>query len=73
MDTPGFEVVRDVPNMHHHAPEEHCEIVMRDVRVPADAMLCNEGDGFMLAQARLGPAAFTTACAPPGSAKWRSS
>lgn len=55
MDTPGFEVVRDVPIMHHHAPEGHCEIVMRDVRVPVDAMLGNEGDGFMLAQARLGP------------------
>jgi acyl-CoA dehydrogenase len=55
MDTPGFEVVRDVPIMHHHAPEGHCEIVMRDVRVPAEAMLGNEGDGFMLAQARLGP------------------
>ncbi|MDP5348118.1 MAG: acyl-CoA dehydrogenase family protein [Paracoccaceae bacterium] len=55
MDTPGFQVVRDVPIMHHHAPEGHCEILMRDVRVPVDAMLGNEGDGFMLAQARLGP------------------
>ena len=41
--------------MHHHAPEGHCEILMRDVRVPVNAMLGNEGDGFMLAQARLGP------------------
>lgn len=55
MDTPGFEVVRDVAIMHHHAPEGHCEIMMRDVRVPVDAMLGGEGDGFMLAQARLGP------------------
>ncbi|WP_417679677.1 acyl-CoA dehydrogenase family protein [Pseudodonghicola sp.] len=55
MDTPGFEVVRDVPIMHHHAPEGHCEVVFRDVRVPLDAMLGQEGDGFMLAQARLGP------------------
>ncbi|WP_109466900.1 acyl-CoA dehydrogenase family protein [Albibacillus kandeliae] len=55
MDSPGFEIVRDVPIMHHHAPEGHCEIVLRDVRVPATAMLGEEGDGFMLAQARLGP------------------
>jgi len=55
MDTPGVEVVRDVPIMHHHAPEGHCEVVYRDVRVPAENMLGNEGDGFMLAQARLGP------------------
>jgi acyl-CoA dehydrogenase len=55
MDSPGFKVVRDVPIMHHHAPEGHCEIVLRDVRVPLDAMLGREGDGFKLAQARLGP------------------
>lgn len=55
MDTPGVEVVRDVPIMHHHAPEGHCEVVYRNVRVPRDAMLGQAGDGFMLAQARLGP------------------
>ena len=55
MDAPGVEVVRDVPIMHHHAPEGHCEVVYRDVRVPAENMLGAEGDGFMLAQARLGP------------------
>jgi len=55
MDTPGVEVVRDVPIMHHHAPEGHCEVVYRNVRVPRDAMLGQDGDGFMLAQARLGP------------------
>jgi len=55
MDTPGVRVVRDVPIMHHHAPEGHCEVVYDNVRVPRDAMLGQEGDGFMLAQARLGP------------------
>lgn len=55
MDAPGVEIVRDVPIMHHHAPEGHCEVVFRNVRVPLDAMLGAEGDGFMLAQARLGP------------------
>ena len=55
MDTPGVRVVRDVPIMHHHAPEGHCEVLYDNVRVPLDAMLGQEGDGFMLAQARLGP------------------
>lgn len=55
MDAPGVTVVRDVPIMHHHAPEGHCEVLYRDVRVPRSAMLGTEGDGFMLAQARLGP------------------
>lgn len=55
MDTPGVEVVRDVPIMHHHAHEGHCEVVYRNVRVPVDNILSKEGDGFMLAQARLGP------------------
>ncbi len=54
-DAPGVEIVRDVPIMHHHAPEGHCEILFRDVRVPATNMLGQEGDGFALAQARLGP------------------
>lgn len=55
MDTPGVKVVRDVPIMHHHAPEGHCEVLFSNVRVPQDAILGKEGDGFLLAQARLGP------------------
>ena len=54
-DTPGFEVVRNVPIMHHHAPEGHCEVLLRDVRVPVSNLLGEEGKGFALAQARLGP------------------
>jgi len=54
-DTPGFEVVRDVPIMHHHSPEGHCEVVFRDCRVPAENLVGEEGDGFKIAQARLGP------------------
>ena len=55
MDTPGVEVVRNIAVVHHHAPEGHCEIVFRDVRVPQDHLLGEWGEGFKLAQARLGP------------------
>jgi acyl-CoA dehydrogenase len=55
LDTPGVEIVRNVAIMHHHAPEGHCEIVYRDVRVPVENVLGKEGQGFALAQARLGP------------------
>ena len=55
MDTPGVEVVRNISVVHHHAPEGHCEIVLRDVRVPVDHLLGTWGDGFSMAQARLGP------------------
>ena len=55
MDAPGLEIVRNIPVMQHQAIEGHCEIVFRQVRVPADQLLGTEGAGFALAQARLGP------------------
>ncbi len=55
IDTPGVEVVRNIAVVHHHAPEGHCEIVFRQVRVPADHLLGVWGEGFAMAQARLGP------------------
>jgi acyl-CoA dehydrogenase len=54
-DTPGITVVRNIPTLSHLAPEGHCEILFRDVRVPADHLLGSEGSGFAMAQARLGP------------------
>ena len=61
-DTPGLEIVRDVPNMHHPYPGRfarhpmgHSEVIYRDVRVPAENLIGNPGDGFVLAQKRLGP------------------
>ncbi|MFG1304720.1 acyl-CoA dehydrogenase family protein [Xanthobacter autotrophicus] len=54
-DTPGVRLVRDVPIMHHHTPEGHCEVLFQNVRVPAENLLGEEGQGFALAQARLGP------------------
>ncbi len=55
MDTPGVEVVRNLSIMHHVAPEGHCEMRFADVRVPVSNLLGEEGRGFALAQARLGP------------------
>lgn len=55
LDAPGVELVRNIPLMHYHAPEGHGELVFRNVRVPADNLLGEEGGGFAMAQARLGP------------------
>ncbi|MGV8892546.1 MAG: acyl-CoA dehydrogenase family protein [Burkholderiaceae bacterium] len=54
-DTAGVEIVRNINIMNHHSPEGHCEIVFRNVRVPAVNLLGKEGGGFAMAQARLGP------------------
>jgi acyl-CoA dehydrogenase len=54
-ETPGFEVVRNIPIMSHYAPEGHCEVVFRNVRVPVSNLLGKENEGFAIAQARLGP------------------
>ena len=54
-ETPGLTIVRNPPVMHHQAPEGHCEITFVNVRVPVDNLLGEEGGGFALAQARLGP------------------
>jgi acyl-CoA dehydrogenase len=55
MDTPGLTVTRNIPVLHHQAPEGHCEIVLRGVRVAAAGLLGEWGAGFRMAQARLGP------------------
>ena len=55
MNSPGVELVRNIPIMNHRSPEGHCELVFRDVRVPTTSLLGEEGSGFALAQARLGP------------------
>jgi acyl-CoA dehydrogenase len=55
MDAKGLRVVRNIPIMHHLAPEGHCELTFENVRVPTANLLGEEGAGFALAQARLGP------------------
>jgi acyl-CoA dehydrogenase len=58
-DTPGFEVVREVPVMGDHGDGGHCEIRLTGCRVPSENMLGGRGEGFKLAQARLGPGRIT--------------
>ena len=55
MDTPSIEIERNISYMNHLAPEGTCEVVYRQVRVPVENLLGEEGAGFALAQARLGP------------------
>jgi acyl-CoA dehydrogenase len=55
MDTPGVELVRSLSVFGYDDQHGHGEIVFRDARVPTSYLLGNEGDGFAIAQARLGP------------------
>jgi acyl-CoA dehydrogenase len=63
-DAEGVEIVRDVPTMEDPGGGAgrfraggygHAEIVYRDVRVGPEALLGESGQGFWLAQLRLGP------------------
>ena len=51
----GLTIERNIPVMDHVAVEGHCELVFRNVRIPVDGLLGTPGEGFAMAQARLGP------------------
>ncbi|MFE2598946.1 acyl-CoA dehydrogenase family protein [Streptomyces sp. NPDC059396] len=56
-DTPGLEVRRAmrVYGFEDHYHGGHAEVVFENVRVPAAHLVGEEGGGFAIAQARLGP------------------
>jgi acyl-CoA dehydrogenase len=56
-DTPGVEVVRAIPVLGHAGRgwSTHCEVRYTGVRVPRENVLGEPGDGFRIAQKRLGP------------------
>jgi alkylation response protein AidB-like acyl-CoA dehydrogenase len=56
-DTPGVEIVRPIPVLGHAGSgwSTHCEVWYRGVRVPVANTLGEPGDGFRIAQKRLGP------------------
>jgi acyl-CoA dehydrogenase len=55
LDTPGVNIKRTLSVFGYDEGHGHCEVIYDNVRVPATNLLGEEGSGFLIAQARLGP------------------
>ena len=55
LDTPGVRIVRTLSVFGYDEGHGHCEVYFDGVRVPRANLLGEEGGGFAIAQARLGP------------------
>ncbi|MFJ5757732.1 acyl-CoA dehydrogenase family protein [Neobacillus sp. NPDC093182] len=59
--TPGFDLIRDIGVMGDYSEGGHWEIHFNDCRIPSENILGKVGEGFKLAQMRLGPGRITHA------------
>ena len=69
-DSEGLEVVRAVEVFgNYHSPAGHGELAFNNVRVPVENIILGEGQGFTIAQGRLGPGRFQYAMTNVGMAQ----